>query len=249
MNEDPTVTLQALHDETFTAEKADAKAFLKRDADAHALCCGKERILLSDQLTAQRPRAGSVRSSRIRRAKGEVLLLSASVEKHGHKQGFAGRDRRLPAPISAPMKSGLCCEPSPKMVSISMPSSMYIMPPASATVASPGIQFHFDKLHVVAKNLVVHLVHWSPCACILRLDSHIIYNKWYPEPMPRTIIVFLGGPGAGKGTQAQALMHYLPIPQISTGDLLRAEARRETDLGQEISKSTFQPEYWSGMRL
>jgi adenylate kinase len=54
--------------------------------------------------------------------------------------------------------------------------------------------------------------------------------------MPRTIIVFLGGPGAGKGTQAQALMRYLPIPQISTGDLLRAEARRETDLGQEISR-------------
>ena len=31
-------------------------------------------------------------------------------------------------------------------------------------------------------------------------------------------------------------MRYLPVPQISTGDLLRAEARRETDLGQEISK-------------
>ena len=45
---------------------------------------------------------------------------------------------RLPAPISAPRKPPCCCEPSPKIVSISMPSSMYIMPPASATVASFG---------------------------------------------------------------------------------------------------------------
>ena len=48
--------------------------------------------------------------------------------------------RRLPAPISAPMKPPPCCcaEPSPKMVSISTPSSMYIIPPASATTASCG---------------------------------------------------------------------------------------------------------------
>lgn len=54
--------------------------------------------------------------------------------------------------------------------------------------------------------------------------------------MGRNILVFLGGPGAGKGTQAQALIHYLQIPQISTGDLLRAEAKKTTDLGQEIGK-------------
>jgi len=54
--------------------------------------------------------------------------------------------------------------------------------------------------------------------------------------MPRTIIVFLGGPGAGKGTQAQALMRYLPIPQISTGDLLRADAKLDTELGREIAR-------------
>jgi len=54
--------------------------------------------------------------------------------------------------------------------------------------------------------------------------------------MPRTIIVFLGGPGAGKGTQAQALMRYLLIPQISTGDLLRAEAKHQSDLGREIGR-------------
>lgn len=54
--------------------------------------------------------------------------------------------------------------------------------------------------------------------------------------MSRTIFVFLGGPGAGKGTQAQALIRYLPVPQISTGDLLRAEVARDSELGHEIDR-------------
>lgn len=47
---------------------------------------------------------------------------------------------RLPALSSAPINPPCCCccEPSPKMVCISMPSSMYIIEPASATMASPG---------------------------------------------------------------------------------------------------------------
>ena len=46
---------------------------------------------------------------------------------------------RLPAPSSVPMKPwSAAAEPSPKMVSIWMPSSMYIIAPASATTASPG---------------------------------------------------------------------------------------------------------------
>ena len=68
---------------------------------------------------------------------------------------------RLPAPIRAPRNPSCCCDPSPKMVSISTPSSMYIMPPASATVASFGIELDFDELHVVAENLVVNFVHRS----------------------------------------------------------------------------------------
>ena len=47
--------------------------------------------------------------------------------------------RRLPAPMTRAQEAALLLrDPSPKMVSISMPSSMYIMPPASATTASPG---------------------------------------------------------------------------------------------------------------
>lgn len=44
-------------------------------------------------------------------------------------------------------------------------------------------------------------------------------------------IVLLGGPGAGKGTQAERLSRALGIPQVSTGDLFRENLKKETELG------------------
>ncbi|MFN2164951.1 MAG: adenylate kinase [Anaerolineae bacterium] len=46
-------------------------------------------------------------------------------------------------------------------------------------------------------------------------------------------IVLLGGPGAGKGTQAERLAGNLGIPQVSTGDLFREHLKKETELGLE----------------
>ncbi|MBV8783027.1 MAG: adenylate kinase [Gammaproteobacteria bacterium] len=45
-------------------------------------------------------------------------------------------------------------------------------------------------------------------------------------------IVLLGPPGSGKGTQSQRLVERLRIPQISTGDLLRAAVAKGTELGR-----------------
>src|SRR5262245_57164632 len=46
-------------------------------------------------------------------------------------------------------------------------------------------------------------------------------------------IIFLGAPGAGKGTQAKLIAARYGIPQISTGDILRDNVARSTELGKK----------------
>lgn len=46
-------------------------------------------------------------------------------------------------------------------------------------------------------------------------------------------LIFLGPPGAGKGTQAQIISENHQIPHISTGDILRAAVAQETPLGKQ----------------
>ena len=49
-------------------------------------------------------------------------------------------------------------------------------------------------------------------------------------------LIFLGPPGAGKGTHAIRLSQQMNIPQISTGDMLRSHVKNQTPLGLEAKK-------------
>jgi adenylate kinase len=48
-----------------------------------------------------------------------------------------------------------------------------------------------------------------------------------------TKLIFLGPPGAGKGTQAKQLSHACRVPHISTGDIFRAAVAQQTELGKK----------------
>jgi adenylate kinase len=51
-----------------------------------------------------------------------------------------------------------------------------------------------------------------------------------------TRLIFLGPPGAGKGTQAKTLSESCGVPHISTGDILRSAVSNQTELGQKAER-------------
>lgn len=54
------------------------------------------------------------------------------------------------------------------------------------------------------------------------------------RPSQNAVVIFLGPPGAGKGTQAERLSQEFGLVKISTGDILRDHIARGTDLGQRV---------------
>ena len=77
----------------------------------------------------------------------------------------------------------------------------------------------------------------SACSFIVRLRGRPLgpYNPplVLQGKLSRMRIILLGGPGSGKGTQAGFLTRHFAIPQVSSGDMLRAAVREGTALGRK----------------
>lgn len=59
------------------------------------------------------------------------------------------------------------------------------------------------------------------------------------------IILLFGPPGSGKGTQARLISEWLNFPSLSTGDMLRAEAQQDSELGRKIRETLAAGQYVS----
>ena len=57
-----------------------------------------------------------------------------------------------------------------------------------------------------------------------------------PSEENQTVVILMGPPGSGKGTQAKLIHSKLGIPHISTGDLLREQVRNETEIGKQVKE-------------
>lgn len=63
-----------------------------------------------------------------------------------------------------------------------------------------------------------------------RSDGHLLCT----EAKPSTNWVFLGPPGVGKGTYSTRAAEALGLKHISTGDLIRAEVKSQSELGKQV---------------
>lgn len=72
------------------------------------------------------------------------------------------------------------------------------------------------------------------CAFLAVLGSVAYAASVVPDPDKKMVIILLGPPGSGKGTQAKKISEKLALPHISTGDLFRENLSKGTELGKRV---------------
>lgn len=69
--------------------------------------------------------------------------------------------------------------------------------------------------------------------CLFISSLGIFAYAFEPSTPVRTVVILLGPPGSGKGTQAMRISKALGVPHISTGDLFRENISKNTELGKK----------------
>ena len=72
---------------------------------------------------------------------------------------------------------------------------------------------------------------WSLCLGVTSISGMLFAQETVSKTAPK-VVILLGPPGSGKGTQAVRLTKELGIPHISTGDLFRENISQDTELGK-----------------
>jgi len=98
------------------------------------------------------------------------------------------------------------------------------------------------RLEGYHKDTIPILSHYGPAGIVKEVDGNqkTMNDNWLsvedtiiPFMGPRKILIIFGPPGGGKGTHAPRIVELLGIPQLSTGDMLRAAVAAGTPVGLE----------------
>jgi len=100
-------------------------------------------------------------------------------------------------------------------------------------VAGAGSIGHVARrLDAVFQALAAGTAHFATRAEVVQAVPPLIVRRPGVEVTPGRNFVLFGGPGSGKGTQAEVLCRQLQLPHVSTGDLFRSHLKQATALGQ-----------------
>lgn len=143
---------------------------------------------------------------------GELLLKTKKTSRRGKKVV----ERKVSAKSAKPPKR----KPAPK-------KATFKKKVASKKVAKKATQVKVLKKGAGAKRPA------AKTRRMLKPTVHIVERHSEPAIESGLNLIFLGPPGAGKGTQAQMLIKEFNLPQISTGEILREAVRQGTPLGQQ----------------
>ena len=135
VDEGPPVAFEALHDEALAAEQPTPIFFWNAMPIDTPLAAHRNASFWQIS-SPPHPEVDRDDLAGVGRGEGDLSCRTV-VGEHGHEQALAG-EQALARAQQRVHQAALLVRPSPKMVSMLMPSSMYIIAPASATTLSPG---------------------------------------------------------------------------------------------------------------